>query len=128
MLDSPKMTTLYRILSLGDWQAAQAAGVFNGSAHDRRDGFIHLSTVQQVRETAARHYAGQADLMLLSIIADKLIELRPGALKWELSRGGDSFPHLYASLPLAALERAQALPLGADGKHVFPALETGAKN
>jgi uncharacterized protein (DUF952 family) len=117
------MTTLYRILPLDDWRAAQAAGGFAGSAHDLRDGFIHLSTRQQVRETAARHYAGQADLMLLSVVCDKLIALRPGALKWELARGGDRFPHLHASLPLAAVERAQALPLGADGKHVFPALD-----
>jgi uncharacterized protein (DUF952 family) len=121
------MTRLYRILPLGDWRATQAAGVFDGSAHDRRDGFIHLSTPQQVRETAARHYAGQADLMLLSVIGAKLMELRPGALKWEVARGGDRFPHLYASLPLAAVERALALPLGADGKHVFPALETGTE-
>jgi uncharacterized protein (DUF952 family) len=116
------MTTLYRILPVGDWRAAQAAGAFDGSAHDRRDGFIHLSTPQQVRETAARHYAGQTDLVLLSVIGDKLMALRPGALKWEVARGGDRFPHLYASLPLGAVERAQPLPLGADGEHVFPAL------
>lgn len=122
------MTTLYRILPLAEWRAAQVAGAFSGSADDRRDGFIHLSTQQQVRETAARHYAGQADLMLLSVIGDRLAESRPGALKWELSRGGDRFPHLYASLPVDAVERAQPLPLGADGKHVFPALESASEH
>lgn len=117
------MTTLYRIMPEHEWRAAQAAGVFAGSEHDRRDGFIHLSTLQQVRETAARHYAGQTHLVLLALSSDKLAAARPGALKWELSRGGQRFPHLYAELPLDAVEQVVPLPLGSDGKHEFPALE-----
>jgi uncharacterized protein (DUF952 family) len=116
------MTTLYRILPADEWRAAQAAGSFAGSAHDRRDGFIHLSTQQQVRETAAKHYAGQAELVLLAVRGDKLSAALAGALRWEASRGGERFPHLYASLPLDAVERVHALPLGGDGKHVFPPL------
>jgi uncharacterized protein (DUF952 family) len=117
------MTLLYRIMPMVEWRAAKAAGVFAGSAHDRRDGFIHLSSPEQVQETAAKHYAGQADLVLISLAGDKLDAARPGALKWELSRGGQHFPHLYADLPLDAVERVEALLLGSDGMHVFPPLQ-----
>lgn len=114
-----QMTVLYRILSAADWQATQAASSFVGSADDQRDGFIHLSAAHQVTETAAKHYAGRADLILLWIGSEELSKLRPGALKWETSRGGDRFPHLYGSLPIEAVERAQPLPLGPDGRYVF---------
>ena len=112
------MTTLYRILSREAFEAAQKRGAFLGSAHDLRDGFIHLSAAHQVVETAAKHYAGQHDLLLVWIDGDRLGPL----LKWERSRGDDLFPHLYGPLPMPAVLRAEPLPLGNDGKHVFPPL------
>jgi uncharacterized protein (DUF952 family) len=108
--------TIYRLMSREDWEAARAAGAFTGSADDRRDGFIHFSTATQVAATAARHYAGQRDLVLLYVRASDLGD----ALRWEPSRGGALFPHLYGALPASAVYRADPLPLGSDGLHVFP--------
>lgn len=113
------MATIYRIITRADWAAAQAAGSFPGSAHDIRDGFIHFSTARQAADTAAKHYAGQRDLLLLHVDTDAL----PMPLKWEAARGGDLFPHLYAALPVTAVRHVTHLPLGADGRHVFPDLE-----
>ena len=104
------MATIYRIVSSADWSAASAGGAFHGSDHDRRDGFIHFSAAHQVAETAAKHYAGQRELLLVSVSSERLEELLPGALRWEISRGGAAFPHLYASLPLAAVTRVEPLP------------------
>ena len=100
------------------WREAERAGAFHGATVDARDGFIHLSTAAQVCETAAKHFAGAADLTLVAVDADALA----GALKWEVSRGGDRFPHLYGALPLAAVLWARPLPLGDDQRHVFPEL------
>ena len=111
------MTVIYRIVSAADWQAAQAAGTFAGTAHDLRDGFIHFSTAKQAAETAAKHYAGKTDLLLL-YVRDTDVE---APLKWEKSRNDDLFPHLYGQLPVSAVYRIETLPLGADGRHVFPA-------
>lgn len=113
------MTTIYRIVSRAEWAAAQSAGSFAGAAHDIRDGFIHFSTVRQVAETAAKHYAGQHDLLLLYVDIAALV----APLKWEAARGGDLFPHLYGALPVTAVRRVADLPVGADGRHVFPDLE-----
>jgi uncharacterized protein (DUF952 family) len=113
------VTTIYRIASRADWAAAQSAGAFAGTVHDLRDGFIHFSTARQVAETAVKHYAGQRDLLLLYVDTDALM----APLKWEVSRGGDLFPHLYGALPITAVRRVEDLPLGSDGHHVFPALE-----
>jgi uncharacterized protein (DUF952 family) len=110
---------VYRLLAADAWQRAQAAGKFVGSEHDRRDGFIHFSTAEQVAETAVRHYAGQASLLLLWVDAAAL----GAALRFEPSRGGALFPHLYAELPVSAVTRAEPITLGADGAHVFPELE-----
>ncbi len=108
--------TVYKILPRADWQAALAAGVFHGAPVDLADGYIHFSTAAQVRETAAKHFAGLADLVLVGFDAESL----GPALKWEPSRGGALFPHLYASLdPTRAIETVD-LPLGADGRHRFP--------
>ena len=85
---------------------------------DLEDGFIHFSTAAQAPETAARHFAGQADLLLIAVEADAL----GSALRYEVSRGGALFPHLHAPLPLSAVRWAKPLPLGADGRHVFPEL------
>ena len=111
-------TTVYRIVTEGEWRAAQQAGIFEGSAHDRRDGFIHFSTAEQAAETAARHYAGKNDLLLLRVDAAALT----APLKWEVSRHGALFPHLYGALPVGAVRRAQKLPLGPDGRFIFPEL------
>ncbi len=110
--------TVYKIMSAAAWREAAAAGRFDGSAHDLRDGFIHLSTAAQVEETARRHYAGQTDLVLLAFDAAALGE----ALRWEVSRGGEPFPHLYGPLPTSALRRDTPLPWGG-ACHVFPPLE-----
>jgi len=108
-------TYIYRALSQPEWSEAQAVGVYRGHAHDLRDGFLHFSTAAQLAETLARHYAGRPDLVL--------IEVDPGplgdALKWEPSRGGDFFPHLYAPLTPAMARRVISAPLGADGRHVI---------
>jgi uncharacterized protein (DUF952 family) len=111
------MALIYKIHPDADWRAAERAGVFTGAAVDHADGFIHFSTGAQVRETAARHFTGQADLLLIAVEADKL----GAALKWEPSRGGALFPHLYGPLPLAAVRWVARLPLEADGRHHVPA-------
>jgi uncharacterized protein (DUF952 family) len=110
------MTVIYRIISTADWQAAQAAGAFTGTAHDIRDGFIHFSTAKQAAETAAKHYTGKIDLLLL-YVRDTDVE---APLKWEKSRNDELFPHLYGPLPVSAVYRVEELPLDADGRHVFP--------
>ncbi len=110
--------TIYKICPEAMWREAEAAGTFRGAPVDLADGYIHFSTAEQVRETAAKHFAGQSDLLLVSIE-----EARLGpALRWEPSRGGALFPHLYAELPLSAVTRVEPLPLAADGAHRFPDL------
>ena len=108
------MQTLLKIMSSGEWTEAARSGVFEGSAVDRRDGFIHLSAAHQVRETAARHFAGQSDLVLVAFDGGDL----PG-LTWEPSRGGDLFPHVYGTIPTALATWVKPLPL-AGGVHQFP--------
>jgi uncharacterized protein (DUF952 family) len=111
-------TIIYKICETALWREGERSGVFHGAPVDARDGFIHFSAAGQVRETAARYFAGAGDLMLVAVDADAL----GAALKWEASRGGDLFPHLYGALALAAVVWARPLPLGADGRHVFPEL------
>ena len=113
------MPTLYKICPAALWREAERLGRFRGSAVDTRDGFIHFSTAEQVAETAARHFAGERDLVLVQVDSACL----GAALKWEPSRGGALFPHLYGDLELAAVRQVDALPLGPDGRHVFPKLE-----
>jgi uncharacterized protein (DUF952 family) len=112
------MPIVYKILPAPLWHEAQRAGVFRGAPVDLADGYIHFSTAGQAAETAAKHFAGQRDLMLLHVDADAL----GPALKWEPSRGGALFPHLYAPLVLAHVKRADPLPLDGNGRHVFPDL------
>ena len=112
------MTTIYKICPAALWCEAEQAGSFRGAAIDRRDGYIHFSTAEQVAETAAKHFAGQRDLVLCAIDADAL----GPALKWEPSRGGALFPHLYGNLPLTTVRWVKPLPLDAAGRHVFPDL------
>ena len=97
------MTTIYKICTATEWREAERAGRYGGSAVDHRDGFIHFSTAEQAAETAARHFAGQHGLVLVSVDADAL----GSALKWEPSRGGALFPHLYGDLPLAHVRRVR---------------------
>ena len=108
---------IYHMCRQDEWQAAKAAGRYGGSSQDKADGFIHFSTATQVVGSAARHRAGQDGLVLLRVDPAAL----GAALKWEPSRGGQLFPHLYGALPVAAVIAAYDLPLGADGRHLFPA-------
>jgi uncharacterized protein (DUF952 family) len=110
---------IYHICRLDEWQAAATSGSYPGSSQDRADGFIHFSTRDQIVESAARHRAGQDGLVLLAVDP---VALGP-TLKWEPSRRGDLFPHLYGALPSSAVIWVRPLPLGADGAHGFPALE-----
>ncbi|WP_237152009.1 DUF952 domain-containing protein [Oryzibacter oryziterrae] len=112
---------VYKIAPVELWRRAEESGLFTGAPIDVQDGFIHLSAAAQVRETARLHFAGQSDLLLIAVRATTLGE----PLKWEASRGGALFPHLYGPLNLAAVVWAVPLPLGPDGLHQFPDLETG---
>lgn len=112
------MTTIYKICPATLWTAANKAGRFDGAEIDRRDGYIHFSTAAQTPETAALHFAGHDGLVLVAVDGAALGE----ALKWEPSRGGALFPHLYAPLPLTAVLWAKPMPLGPDGRHRIPDL------
>ena len=112
------MPIIYKICERVSWQAAERAGLYRGSDVDARDSFIHFSTGSQVAETAARHFARQTDLMLIAVDSDAL----GTALKWEPSRGGDLFPHLYAVLSLSAVRWARPLPDEVDGRRALPEL------
>lgn len=109
---------LYRLTTAEEWRAAVRAGAFTGSAVDTRDGFIHLSTADQVEETARLHYAAVRPLVLVSVDADRL----PGDLRWEPSRGGALFPHLYGTIPLEAVLGAITLDEDREGHLIFPLL------
>jgi uncharacterized protein (DUF952 family) len=113
------MTLIFKIAGALEWRAAEASGVFAGSDADRADGFIHFSTAAQAAETAAKWFAGRADLVLAAIDSEAL----GIALRWEPSRGGAVFPHLYGPLLFSAVRWTRALPLGADGRHVFGNLD-----
>ncbi|OWU72491.1 DUF952 domain-containing protein [Marinibacterium profundimaris] len=106
---------IYKIFRRAEWEALDAAGETAGAPVDLADGFIHFSTAGQARETAAKHFAGQDDLVLAAVEADALGE----ALKWEPSRGGALFPHLYRPLTRAEVAWTAPLPLAGD-THDFP--------
>ena len=112
-------TLIYKIAPRALWREAEARGIFAGAPVDLADGYIHFSTAAQVRETAAKHFAGQDDLLLVAVDAEGL----GAALKWEVSRGGALFPHLYAPLDPAVATWVKPLPLGEGGAHVFPELD-----
>lgn len=107
---------VFKVLPRSAWDEACRVGAFAGSADDMRDGFIHLSASHQLAGTLAKHFRGQHDLVLISFAADVLGD----ALRWEVSRGGDEFPHLYAPLPTAAAGAVHALQLGIDDVPVLP--------
>lgn len=106
---------IYKICDTALWETAVEAGAFEGAEIDLADGYIHFSTAEQVRETAAKHFAEREELVLIAVDADVL----GAALKWELSRGGALFPHLYRVLRCDEAAWSTPLPLGPDG-HVFP--------
>ena len=107
---------IYHMCKREEWLEAEATGSYGGSSQDKADGFIHFSTGEQIVESAAKHRTGQTGLLLLAVDPEVLGD----ALKWETSRGGAEFPHLYGDLPISAAVRVDELPLGPDGKHVFP--------
>ena len=107
---------VYKICDETLWTNAKAVGEFKGAPIDLTDGYIHFSTGEQARETAAKHFAGQGDLLLIAFDADALGD----ALKWEPSRGGALFPHLYRPFRVDEALWVKPLPLAADGTHVFP--------
>ncbi len=109
------MTLIYKIASANLWREAEAQGHFTGAPIDLQDGYIHFSTAEQARETVALHFKGQDDLVIAAIDTDKLKD----NLKWEPSRGGALFPHLYANLPLDAVAWVKPLPINEDGSHDF---------
>jgi uncharacterized protein (DUF952 family) len=107
---------IYKVVGADEWRDAQAAGVYHGSRDDARDGFIHLSTADQLVGTLAKHFSGQDGLLLVALdtaaLGDKLL--------WEPARGGGLFPHLYDALPVEAALWTRSLPLKADGSHALP--------
>ncbi len=113
---NPGSQIIYKIVSRTEWENALECGVFNGAPVDIADGYIHFSTVDQVRETAAKHFHGKRDLLLLSFEGEKL----GAALRYEPSRGGDLFPHLYAPLDVSCVVETIPLEEDEDGGHVFP--------
>lgn len=112
------MALIYKIILRSAWEAAAAAGEFAGAPVDLADGYIHFSTAEQAIETAAKHFAGQRDLLLVAFDPKSFGD----ALVWEPSRGGALFPHLYAPLSTALAVSVAPLPLAADGRHDFTGL------
>jgi uncharacterized protein (DUF952 family) len=107
---------IYHMCKQGDWQTAQGSGFYRGSGDDLDDGFMHFSSAEQVAQSAALHRGGVSGLLLITVAPESLGE----ALKWEPSRGGQLFPHLYGDLDVSKVSSARELPLGEDGYHVFP--------
>lgn len=107
---------IYKIVPRTMWEDAVRDGVFAGSEHDLRDGFIHFSSARQAAETARKHFADQNDLLLVAVEPEALGD----GLKWEPSRGGELFPHLYGPLQVGLARSVEPLPIGTDGTHVFP--------
>jgi len=113
------VSIIYKICEKALWLKAEAERQFCGSPADLRNGFIHFSTAAQLAATAAKHFAGARDLLLVAVDVAAL----GAALKWEASRGGDLFPHLYAPLPLAAVRWTRALPDEVGGRRLLPELD-----
>lgn len=112
----PRPDLVYKICSSTAWEEALTVGAYAGSADDLRDGFIHFSAAHQLPGTLARHFGGRADLVLLAVRAADLGD----ALRFEASRGGDMFPHLYGPLAVTAVQWQAPLPLDAHGIHTLP--------
>lgn len=110
---------VYKICPESAWLEAQRRGELVPSADDRRDGYMHLSAKAQLVETLRKHFADQRDLVLLSILT---AGIPSEALRWEPSRGGQLFPHLYAELPVSLVHRADSIPYDEHGRHALPEL------
>ncbi|PTQ10211.1 hypothetical protein CLG96_13945 [Sphingomonas oleivorans] len=106
----------YKILTVDQMARLDADGLFAGAPIDIADGYIHMSTRDQVAETAAKHFAGETSLVLAEVDLSKLGD----TVRWEPSRGGALFPHIYGALPLAAVTRKWDLPLDRHDRHIFP--------
>jgi uncharacterized protein (DUF952 family) len=111
--------TIYKICSAQEWKTASENKRFDGAAIDVRDGFIHFSTAAQVRQTARLHFSKRQGLVLIAVDT-KVLE---PDLRWEVSRGGDLFPHLFAALEVDTVKSVTELPVAEDGLHIFPPLE-----
>ncbi len=107
---------ILKIVPKSLWAEAEQSGTFIGAPVDQSDGFIHFSTPEQAIETAAKHFVSQDDLLIISFDAETMGD----AMKWEVSRGGALFPHLYRSLDVSEALLVQALPLSSEGNHIFP--------
>ena len=112
------MQLIYKLAPAALWKEAEAAGIFSGAPIDVADGFIHFSTAAQTQETAAKHFRGEPELLLIAVDPEPLTD----ALRWEVSRGGQLFPHLYRPLPLDAVRSVAEVPRRADGDHDFSGL------
>ena len=110
------MSLVYKICSKDEWKEAVKIGLFSGSAVDARDGFIHLSTKEQVKVTVLKHFSGQKHLLIIQFKVDKL----KTKLKWEISRDNDLFPHYYGHIETHLAEKVFNLDLGPNGVHEFP--------
>lgn len=117
-LTGGRMELLYKIAAIALWEEAKAKGVFTGAPIDLADGYIHFSTKDQAEETARKWFSGQNDLLLIAADPASLQD----QLRWEPSRGGALFPHLYGPLPLSAVKSVHPLPLKPDGSHDFSGL------
>jgi uncharacterized protein (DUF952 family) len=124
-------TTIYKLLTRAEWEAAQLEDRFFGSAHDERDGYIHFSTAAQLAETARKYFRDVPDLVLLTVEVEALRGLltppagsdlpnKSVCFCWEPSRGGDLFPHLYTVLPLSAVKSVTPVALAEDGTPIIP--------
>ncbi len=107
---------IYHMCRADEWAEAKRTGSYGGSSQDKADGFIHFSSKAQVATSAAKHRRGQPEILLLAVATEPL----GGDLRWEPSRGGQLFPHLYGPLPVSAVLSATPLDLGPDGVHLFP--------
>lgn len=116
MASVPNDEIIYKILTVDQWREAKQVGRFDGAPVDLADGYIHFSRANQVEETAAKHFTGQQNLLLVGVKASAIA----ADLRYDVSRGGDLFPHLYGALPLAAVTSVDQLELGPDGLHCFP--------
>jgi uncharacterized protein (DUF952 family) len=108
-------TFIFKIFRLPEWNAAEEVGIFTGSADDIRDGFLHFSLAEQVRGTAEKHFPNESEIMLAQVEARAL----GASLKWEVSRGGQTFPHLYAPLSMSLIQQTWRVARK-NGQYVFP--------
>jgi len=109
---------IFKICGRLEWEESLKSGDYLGSQDDLRDGFVHFSTSEQLDATAAKHFAGRKDLLLICYMTERI----GSSLRWEPSRSGALFPHVYGSLKTSDAHWVQPLPLGPDG-HIFPALK-----